>query len=510
MNRREFFGTAAVVAQRLAQGASSRQEARLPPEGRRERIAEPSGAGDLAADVAPWVFDVDGNGSVNLDDRSAIASNLGAVRGFAPRPIAGYDFRGDLLGRGQTTTLDLDIFDAGAQIGPVAPRPIVLCWHYGWYHPQRRVGEPTTATYLGGDYNSDDPVVEDEFNALKTEFGISADMLSWIDQPTGGFDPPTANYERGYFHAPSVGSRKFGWLYETTINLQSSTPMTLGEASGRRQRLLDNFRNMARMMTDSTTGALASNVLLIDGRPVIYMFASHLLGIGLYSLLDVAISLSRARSAFQEVAGVPPYLIGDEALFADDPGPDNGRRLRSSFFDAVTRYHHYDARVVAGFAAGGPVRLGGDYLDVVVGEEVRNAAAFEGIVNRFTGRPLLIIPSSAAGFAKRGFPTLHASRTDYARLLREMLAVADAHIARAHPATVGTPVLPAPLVIAGSWNEEFEGHALFPSAVNDAVVGEGAHGFEWLQAIKEVFGWNHYAVRSPAAQDTSRVLSAPC
>ena len=453
-----------------------------------------------APTVPIWALDVDGNGTVNIDDRRAIEASLGAARGFSLRPNSGYDFRADLLGRGMVTSLDLEVFDSLARPGPIGPRPIVLCWHYGWYHPQRRVLEPTTTTYLGGDYNSDDPAFEDEFNALKTEFGITVDMLSWIDSPADDpFDPAVGNYERGYFRAPSLGSRKFGWLYETAINLRLSSRATLGSRSGRRQRLVDNFSSMAREMLDPASGAIMPEVLLIDGRPVIYMFASHLLGTNLSSLVDVAISLGRARNAFLEVAGVPPYLIGDETLFIGDRELAAGRRLRSTFFDAVTRYHHYESGVVADFASSASVRMGGDYLDVVVRNEVRNVEAFEGTINRFTGLPLLVIPSSAAGFAKPGSPTLHASRDDYARLLREMLTVTEKHIARTHADRLGTPALPAPLVIVGSWNEEFEGHALFPSSFNSAMVGEGMNGFEWLFALKDAFGWNHYAGRSSAS-----------
>lgn len=86
--------------------------------------------------------------------------------------------------------------------------------------------------------------------------------------------------------------------------------------------------------------------------------------------------------------------------------------------------------------------MGGDYPEVILRNEVRSVEAFEGTMNRFTGVPLLVIASSAAGFAKRGLPTLYASRTEYARLLRE-----------------------------------------------------GLNGFEGLFAVKDVFGWNRYVPR---------------
>jgi hypothetical protein len=245
---------------------------------------------------------------------------------------------------------------------------------------------------------------------------------------------------------------------------------------------------MALRMVDPTTGELYANVLRFDGRPVVFVFASHLLGTTVVSILDVALALDEAREAFIAAAGVAPYLIGDEAPFVNEEQPTMGRRLRASFFDAVARYHHYEAPLVAAFAEDGPVHLGGDYLARIIEVERRAIDAFAGVRNRFTGRPLLVIPSSAAGFAKAGFPTLLASRSDYARLLRAMRQLAEEHLAQINAAHPGPPVHAVAPAIVGSWNEEFEGHALLPARRNEALVGGDYGGFEWLAAIKEVYG----------------------
>ena len=50
-------------------------------------------------------------------------------------------------------------------------------------------------------------------------------------------------------------------------------------------------------------------------RPVVFVFASHLLGTTLKSMLDVIRALSAARRAFEDELGVPPYLIGEETVF---------------------------------------------------------------------------------------------------------------------------------------------------------------------------------------------------
>ena len=60
---------------------------------------------------------------------------------------------------------------------------------------------------------------------------------------------------------------------------------------------------------------------------------------------------------------------------------------------------------------------------------------------------------------------------------------------------VGTSLMPAPIYIVGSWNEEFEGHAVLPASFNDSLPEMQQEGFDLVMAIKEVFGWNHFADR---------------
>jgi len=101
---------------------------------------------------------------------------------------------------------------------------------------------------------------------------------------------------------------------------------------------------------------------------------------------------------------------------------------------------------------------------------------------------VLVVPSSAAGFAKRGLPRLRASREQYAAWLRDAQALTDAHIASSHADRIGTAALPAPLVVVGSWNEEYEGHALMPAGSNAAMHRGDDGGFEWLHALRALYG----------------------
>ena len=192
----------------------------------------------------------------------------------------------------------------------------------------------------------------------------------------------------------------------------------------------------------------------------------------------------------------PPWLIGDEALFPGDTEAGHDRLFRAAYFDAVSRYHHYDTAQIRALGEGRAVRLDGSHVRRLVANEKRTMAAYRSVKNRYSGEPLLVIPSSAAGFAKARLPSLLASRDDYASLLAAMQELTDEHLRDLHAERLGTPAMPAPLVIAGSWNEEFEGHALMPAATNRALFHMRDGGFDWLYALKSMYGWNSWAVRS--------------
>jgi hypothetical protein len=172
------------------------------------------------------------------------------------------------------------------------------------------------------------------------------------------------------------------------------------------------------------------------------------------------------------------------------------RLFRAAYFDAVSRYHHYDAGQIRALGAGDPVRLDAAHVRRLVAKEARTIAAYRSVRNRYSGDPLLVIPSSAAGFAKARLPSLLASRDDYAGLLAAMQELTDEHLSNVHAKRLGTPALPAPLVIAGSWNEEFEGHALMPAASNRALFDKRHGGLDWLYALKSIYGWNSWAIQS--------------
>lgn len=460
--------------------------------GRRARGTTSSGpaAESTLAQRWPWPFDADGDGHLGTADRAIVAAALGRRRGAGIASLPGWDHRADVLATGAVTASDLAAWEAlAAAVPPVAlpPRPLVTCFHYGWYRTARRGGS-ATMRYRGGHYVSASRRTEEEFNRLKHEFGISADLLSWIEQPSN-----RTAFERGYLAAASLRERRFGFLYETVINLEARGRLAFRRSPELARRLAAGFAAMGEWASRAV-GERGARPLAPGGRPVVYLFASHLFGDTRDDLPAVGEALAAARDAFARAFGRPPFLIGDESPFPADGGVAFDRAYRARWFDAVTRYHHYDEREIRGLAGGSPaVRLDAEHRARIVANEQRAIDGFRGVRNEFTGAPLLVVPSSAAGFAKQDMPALRATGEEYRALLADIQSLTDRHLAHDHAGRLGTAELPAALVLVGSWNEEFEGHALMPAAANEALVESGQDGFEWLRAIRGLYGWNHHA-----------------
>ena len=448
--------------------------------------------------LAPYVADVDGDGRLGAADIQLMRGALFTSRGFATEPNRGYDYRADVFGR---AGIGRDAVDAVSRtIGllgdgvPVSdPRPITVAWHYGWYDRVRRPLLQQTVRYLVGDYLSNDPRVEEEFNRLKNEFGITVDALSWM--PPRVRPSLLPNYEAGYFGASNAATRHVALLYEGSLAL----PATGGRIDFRQQEvanlLLADFDAMARTLV-AARDRHAPRVFQLGGRPVIFIFGSHSWGLNGDDDVEfgrIGDVVGEARDVFKVVYGEHPYLVGDELLpLASSTSPAPDRVSRAVNFDAIYAYHAANLKPSAT-----PFAINEAYGALQRGRLVRAITAVHGLRSRFTGYRLLIIPSLAGGFAKHGMPILSTTRQAYANFVKLLTRFhAETYLPQEWPGAVGTTALPAPIYTVGSWNEEFEGHAVFPAQFNLALTASQQGGFDFAMALKEVFGWNHYAERA--------------
>ena len=443
------------------------------------------------------VADVDGNGSIGLGDTGLMQQALFTTRGFGIQPNSGFDTRADVFGRG---IIGPDAVDAVAHTVATAAvpsrrvrRPITVGWHYAWYDHVRRPLLQQTVRYLGGDYLSNDPVVETEFNDLKNEFGITVDALSWIPRRLTPTILP--NFQAGFFSATNAATRYVALLYEAVLALPTVGGRVDFRSNAVRARLVEDFAAMAETFVEARD-EYPTRVFLLDGRPVVFIFASHAWGLnpddtGEFSAMTGVVA--DAVQAFRTVYGEAPYLVGDELLpLASTSTPSPDRLSRGALFDAVYAYHAANLKTSAA-----PFGMNEAYGALQRLRLERATEAVRGLENRFTNRKVLIIPSLAGGFAKHGLPTLSATRQAFANYLKLLTRYhEEVYLPQEWPGALGTAAMPAPIYSIGSWNEEYEGHAVLPAQFNLALTDSEQQGFDFAMALKEAFGWNHYAERA--------------
>ncbi len=449
--------------------------------------------------LSPFVADITGNGAVGPADVEIARLARDGRRGLEVVARTGYDHRADVFGRGRVDAQDAAAISRTADHlrnnpNDRRPRPVTVNWHYGWFNHPSREPKQHHVWFKGGGYSSRDPATEVMFNDLKNEFGITVDALSWADPSADG--NLNNNLQLGYMSAPNGRTRHVALLYESLISLRIPLGRRANFQNARtRNRLIDHFRGMARTFR-AVRDESKARVFSIDGRPVVFVYASHTWGTNVdgtgpqYDRVDEA--MENAIKTFEKIYGEPPFVIGEETTFAETDRFDEGRRRRSANFDGVFNYHLASS---GEFIRRGGQNLRGRYVDQVK-EVLLNT--YEGALehrSRFTERPLIVVPSLAAGFSKRNVPTLHANRRDYGKFLQEMLAF---HSVNYMLPAFGGPRLnqAVPVVSVGSWNEEWEGHAVMPSQFNRTLSPRTQRGFDYVLAIKQAFGWNHYADKS--------------
>ena len=453
--------------------------------------------------LPPYIADINGDGRVGRADEDIVRAARFSQRGFSLEPSKHFDYRLDVFGRASVTNPSVDSVLHSLDYYKRHPpknnppatwtRPITIAWHYGWYNRNVRPPGSQTCRLKGGNYRSFDPDMETTFNNLKNEFGITVDALSWIPNDRNRHNQ--INYRRGFLNASNVDTRYVALLYESTISLPLLNDRIDFSSSTVKTRFLRDVENMARFLCEIRDESPA-RVFTLDGRPVVFIFGSHTWGLfPVYSreFREVERLVTTARERFAEIYGTTPYLVGEEILLSPSGVIPNDRLQRAIGFDAIYIYHHA-SNLKRGFEE--TLSMSDLYIENQLRILRQSYSAFSALKNRYTERPILVIPNLAPGFAKPGHPTLQIGRRHYADFMKRMHQFHVKEYIRHEWAQLqGTTLLPAPIYVVGSWNEEFEGHAVFPYDFNFSVPRDVQNGFDLVLAIKESFGWNHYAYR---------------
>ena len=453
-----------------------------------------------------YIADVNGDDSLSAADEKVVQSALFSSRGFDPKPRDNFDYRADVFARG---VVDPDALESVSHtinlhknplINPLR-RPITIAWHYGWYNLKKRQPGTQTVRYKGGDYVSRDPEVETEFNTLKNEFGITVDALSWI--PVRSNKDLLDNYRRGFLAASNAKTRYVALLYESTIALPIINNRIDFVSQPPQLLLREDFRKMALFLAEARDDSPA-RIFTLGGRPVVFLFGSHIWGrfpVNFINFNAIEHALDEARQEFYDVYGEYPYLVGEEIALSTIGEFAADRRRRTTSFDAIYNYHHA-SNLKAGTET--TLYMSSWYTQAHLSILWRTYVATGSLRNRYTGDQILVIPNLSPGFAKPGLPTLKVSREKYADFMKALASFHEKQYLQVYwRDREGTPELPAPIYITGSWNEEYEGHAVLPASFNLAFDQVLYQGFDFVMAIKELFGWNHYADRDIPASTSA-------
>ena len=449
--------------------------------------------------LPPYLADTDGDGRLGPSDQQLVETALFSHRGFDLVPRSSFDFRADVFGQGY---VDPDVLDSvahsinthGTQSAFPIARPITIAWHYGWYNLLKRPPGSQTVRFKGGDYVSYDPEIETLFNDLKNECGVTVDALSWIPR-RANYDLLN-NYRKGYLKALNASTRYVALLYESTIALPMSGSRIDFLSQPVESFFRKDFEEMARFFLEVRNESPA-RVFTLDGRPVVFSFGTHTWGLfhGSFRQRGAIRNLVRdVRQIFRDIYGEYPYLVGEEFVLSTKGGLGIDRLFRMANFDAIYVYHHA-SNLKPGIQATLPITEE-SYIQNQRNVLTRAYSTVGQVGNAFTGSRVLIIPNLSPGFAKPGLPTLQIGRREYADFMKELSELhLEKYIFRHWSSALGSTQLPAPIYIVGSWNEEFEGHAILPAEFNLSLPEVVQYGFDLAMAVKETFSWNHYANR---------------
>ena len=138
LTRREFLGRGTALAGWSALGWGMAQGPTA-----HARAAGMASVGAIADVLPHYIADVTGNGTHANSDKSLVRKLIGAKRGLEVLAKAGYDYRGDVFGRGRVSKDDLKAVQKALKHfknnpADMRPRPVTVGWHYAWYNHANR------------------------------------------------------------------------------------------------------------------------------------------------------------------------------------------------------------------------------------------------------------------------------------------------------------------------------------------------------------------------------------
>lgn len=334
----------------------------------------------------------------------------------------------------------------------------VVAHYYSWYGGAGNPHWPDGVAHKPwiGYYHSGDPDVARRQIDLAVRYGVDVFAVGW----TGIDTPGEKKFRSGLLKAPNLNRIRFCMVYDSLSRLRGerSQPLYFDFNDPTvRQTFISDLVYLARQYFGN------ASYFKIDGRPVLkFYLARRFFG-------EFPSALDEARRQIR-VLGWDPYLVGDSLFYGAND------LYIVSRFDAATSYNldNDDLRRTG-------ITTTGTLADSIRPFYWNFLYQLRDIPAPGHGKPVDlqpgVIPQFDARVARRTSIALLAQNKDeVVKMFRVAKEIVDAK-------TSGPRV-----VWITSWNEWHEGTAIEPTVISGPKYPGGNYGYDFLEAVSEVFG----------------------
>ena len=419
-------------------------------------------------------------------DRGHLGATTVEVYSYAcggPGPVASLTWDG--IQPSGANTQQFTVHAAQLTLGPKNEYIVIAQLNFWYYGPgisggfENDRGERNTALdpLLGKTYAAADPAVVSQQIEWAVEYGVDAFSIEWTTpRGEGCCGSMEDTLDDVFLKSPNIGEVRWAIFYDFPLRLRQTAGLEqYGDAFDFDQpavysTLVEDFRRFAKKYFGNP------QYLTIDGRPVIYIWATNAFQ------GDLQGALRDARQAVAE-EGYDVFIAGDE-IIANQFDPNHAR-----LFDAVTTFTF--------LIPGLPIQSWQDIGDAIPAVDQtftqwqQNLQSLK-VIDR--QEKVNFQPAWAPQYDERLSKT-NTSDPLYVPALSKDQVTAMAEMARKHAEPAGSQG--QKLIWVNTWNCWAETTTIEPTANMGPKYPAGNYNFDMLEVVRDVFGGETYGCGGP-------------
>lgn len=354
-------------------------------------------------------------------------------------------------------------------------------WYYGpglWGGFENDLGQPAMAvTPRLGKYVAADPKVVYQQIEWAAAYGVDAFSIEWTTpRGVGCCGSMEDTLDDVFLKSPNIDKVHFAIFYDFPLRLMQ----TAGLEKYARDFDFDQPEVFDTLVADFRNFAVKyfkhPQYLTIDGRPVVYIWASNAFQ------GDLAGAFAAARQAVADL-GYDVYIVGDEIVAGDFNRP------HVALFDGVTTFTF----LIPGLSP----KYWEDIGDAIPEVDRTFKQWRRNIANlKVAGRDELVNfqPAWAPQYDER-YGQVGKSNPLYVPATSREQVKAMAEMVRSHAQSAGRQGLQ--LIWVNTWNCWGETTSIEPTIDREPKYPAGNYGFDFLEVVREVFGSETFIYEGP-------------